>query len=65
MVPSVLAAFGSQVAERLVERLKDGLVGGYFVGSIALGGFVLGESDLDLLAVVEPKIIRPDKRFAT
>lgn len=31
--------------------LEDELVGAYFVGSTALGGYVIGESDIDVAAV--------------
>jgi hypothetical protein len=43
--------FGREVSDRLRTILGDDLVGAYFVGSIALGGYVAGESDIDILAV--------------
>lgn len=43
--------FGGVVARILSSILGDDLVGVCFVGSIALGGYVKGESDLDILAV--------------
>lgn len=35
----------------LARILGDGLVGVYFVGSVALGGYVPGESDVDIVGV--------------
>jgi hypothetical protein len=46
-----VAAFGAQVAARVAEALDGDLVGAYFVGSVALGGYVAGESDVDIVAV--------------
>jgi len=43
--------FGGQVADALARTLGDDLVGVYFVGSVALGGYVPGESDVDIVAV--------------
>jgi len=43
--------FGRQVAAHLEAVLRSDFVGAYFVGSIALGGYVPGESDLDIVAV--------------
>jgi hypothetical protein len=40
--------FGDRVASVLVRVLGDGLVSVYFVGSLALGGYLPGESDLDV-----------------
>ncbi len=51
MVPGEIAEYGREVVASLREHLGDRLVGGYFVGSIALGGYVAGESDVDLIAV--------------
>src|SRR5207248_1112692 len=49
--PDDVAAFGQRVATVLGSVFADGFVGAYFVGSIALGGYVSGESDLDIVAV--------------
>ena len=49
--PEDAAAFGHEVAAILVSTLAGELVGAYFVGSIALGGYVRGESDIDVVAV--------------
>ncbi|MET9022811.1 aminoglycoside adenylyltransferase domain-containing protein [Actinopolymorpha sp. NPDC004070] len=50
IIPEVLA-FGDQVADALTRTLGPDLVGAYFVGSVALGGYVPGESDIDIAAV--------------
>jgi hypothetical protein len=49
--PPEIAVFGDQVASVLDQILIDDLVGVYFVGSVALGGYVPGESDVDIAAV--------------
>jgi Domain of unknown function (DUF4111) len=46
-----VAGFGDQVAEALARTLGTGLVGVYFVGSVALGGYIDGQSDIDIAAV--------------
>jgi hypothetical protein len=51
MIPHDAARFGDQIAHVLRSSLADELVGVYFVGSLALGGFVPGESDIDIVAV--------------
>lgn len=48
--------YGRDVVASLQEVLGDGLCGGYFVGSVALGGYVRGESDVDIVAVSEDAI---------
>ncbi|WP_435771519.1 aminoglycoside adenylyltransferase domain-containing protein [Nocardioides sp. SYSU DS0651] len=45
--------FGDRVAGVLERALGPDLVGVYFVGSVALGGYVPGGSDIDLVAVSE------------
>lgn len=50
-VPEEVVAYGREVVANLQENLGDALVGAYYVGSIALGGYVAGESDLDIAAV--------------
>jgi hypothetical protein len=51
VVTREVAMFGHQVAEALTRTLGADLVGVYFVGSVALGGYVPGESDIDIAAV--------------
>ena len=55
-VPDNVAAFGRELARRLAEALDGGLIGAYFVGSIALGGYVAGESDIDIVGVSEHQV---------
>lgn len=52
-VPDDVATFGDAVAGRAADALEGDMVGAYFVGSIALGGYVPGESDIDIIAVSE------------
>ena len=49
--PEDVVAYGDEVAAVLGELLGDGLEGVYFVGSVALGGYVPGQSDIDIVAV--------------
>jgi hypothetical protein len=63
MVPEEVLAYGREVAACLRDVLGEELVGAYYVGSIALGGYVPGESDLDMVAVSERAI--PDRRRAS
>ena len=46
-----VVVFGHAVLAALGSMLTDELVGAYFVGSIALGGYVRGQSDIDVIAV--------------
>ena len=50
-MPEHVADFGREVSAELRTILGNDLVGAYFVGSIALGGYVGRESDIDILAV--------------
>jgi hypothetical protein len=50
-VPDSVEAFGRAVHAQLGDLLGDHLIGSYFVESIALGGYVAGESDIDIVAV--------------
>jgi hypothetical protein len=45
--------FGEAVARVLDEILGADLVGAWYVGSVALGGYAHGESDVDIAAVCE------------
>jgi hypothetical protein len=45
--------FGQAVARALDETLGANLVGAWYVGSVALGGYAPGESDVDIAAVCE------------
>lgn len=57
MVPADVEGFGQRVAVRLARVLDGAVVGAYFVGSVALGGYVPGESDVDILAVSEDAVL--------
>jgi hypothetical protein len=57
-----VAAFGEQVTEVLARALGADLVGVYFVGSVALGGYVPGESDVDIAAVSGAALTDPHKQ---
>ncbi len=46
-------SYGREVVASLRDGLGDGLCGAWFVGSVALGGYVAGESDVDIVAVSE------------
>ena len=48
-----VAGFGDEIASLLRSILAEDFVGAYFVGSVALGGYVPGESDIDVVAVCE------------
>lgn len=54
--------FGEAVAGALDDALDGAVVGVYFVGSVALGGYVAGESDLDVAAVCESALTREAKQ---
>src|SRR5947207_10184190 len=60
--PDEAGAFGDQVAAILASILADGFVGAYFVGSIALGGYVRGESDIDIVAVCHEEVGEPTRQ---
>ena len=62
MTPEDVAAFGDRVVGVLRSFLGDELLGTYFVGSIALGGYVPGESDVDIKAVCERRVPGETKR---
>jgi predicted nucleotidyltransferase len=56
VVPDEVVTYGREVAATLRAVLGDGLAGAWFVGSIALGGYVAGESDIDIVAIAEHAI---------
>jgi hypothetical protein len=57
-----IAEFADRVFRALEETLTDDLIGVYFVGSVALGGYVPAESDVDLVAVSEGALSEQQKR---
>ena len=62
MLTPEVAAFGDHVTEALARTLGTDLVGVYFVGSVALGGYVPGESDIDMTAVSSAALTDPQRR---
>ncbi|MGW0232099.1 aminoglycoside adenylyltransferase domain-containing protein [Actinopolymorpha singaporensis] len=62
MLAPEVAEFGDRVKDVLVHTLGGNLVGTYFVGSVALGGYVPGESDIDILAVSDSALTLPQKQ---
>jgi hypothetical protein len=59
--PTELSGFGESVVERLRDLLQDHLVGNYLVGSAALGGYVHGHSDIDVVAVASTALTTREK----
>lgn len=57
-----VAVFGNQVNTVLARIVGNDLVGAYFVGSVALGGYVPGESDVDIAAVSGSALSEGQKR---
>jgi hypothetical protein len=57
VVPDEPVRFGREVAARVQSLLGNELIGAYFVGSIALGGYVIGESDIDIVAVSADRVL--------
>lgn len=57
-----VAVFGNQVNTVLARIVGNDLVGAYFVGSVALGGYVPGESDVDIAAVSVSALSEGQKR---
>jgi hypothetical protein len=62
MVPGDIKRFATDVAAHLEALLGADFVGAYFVGSIALGGYVAGESDVDIVAVSAARVAEGMKR---
>jgi hypothetical protein len=56
MVTRDVDTFGRELTRRLAEALDGRLVGVYFVGSVASGGYVPGESDVDVIGVSEQRV---------
>jgi hypothetical protein len=61
-LPDDVGAFGKHLASILASELEDSLVGVYYVGSVALGGYVSGHSDIDIVAVCHQGLTRDAKR---
>lgn len=63
MVAPEVGVFGLEVAKAVDRVLGADLVGVYFVGSVALGGYVPGESDIDIAAVSGAALTHPQKQL--
>jgi hypothetical protein len=50
-IDAEVASFAGAVTGRMPELLGEGLYAAYLGGSVALGGFVPGRSDIDIIAV--------------
>lgn len=59
VAPAPVTLFGRMISVALDAQLGADLVGVYFVGSVALGGYVPGESDIDIVAVCEHLLPTP------
>ena len=57
-----VAAFGEAVVKALADSVGGNLVGTWYVGSVALGGYVPGRSDVDIAAVSEVALTHPQKQ---
>jgi Domain of unknown function (DUF4111) len=57
-----VAGFGEAVAEVLNDTVGGDLVGTWFVGSVALGGYIAGHSDIDIVAVCEAALTHRQKQ---
>lgn len=62
MSTTEVTGFGERVADVLASALDTELIGAYFVGSVALGGYTSGVSDLDIAAVCESPLSAAQQR---
>jgi hypothetical protein len=60
--PTEINGFSESVVQRLRDLLQGGLVGTYLVGSAALGGYVHGRSDIDVVAVASTALTTSEKQ---
>jgi hypothetical protein len=61
-LPTEINGFTESVVQRLCDLLQGGLVGTYLVGSAALGGYVHGRSDIDMVAVASTALTTSEKQ---
>jgi hypothetical protein len=61
-IDAKVATFGEAVAGRLREVLGEDLHGAYLSGSVALGDYVPGKSDIDIFAVCQRPLAVETKR---
>jgi hypothetical protein len=57
--PEDVFTFGQEVAAVLRSVFREDFVGAYFVGSVALGGYVVGQSDVDIIGVCRDEVDEP------
>lgn len=62
MITPEVAEFGDRITRVLAQALGTELVGVYFLGSIALGGYIPGESDIDMAAVSDSALTDQQRR---
>jgi hypothetical protein len=60
--PTEIDGFTESVVQRLLDLLQGRMVGTYLVGSAALGGYVHGRSDIDVVAVASTALTIGEKR---
>ena len=63
MANSEAVGYGHTVAGRLQEILGEDLRGAYLSGSVALGGYVPGQSDIDLFSVCQYSLEAEEKQI--
>ncbi|GCE24470.1 aminoglycoside adenylyltransferase domain-containing protein [Dictyobacter kobayashii] len=60
-LPPEIQAYALQVVQSLQGYLHEDLIGVYFVGSAALGGFIPGRSDIDIQGVCARQLGQEEK----
>jgi hypothetical protein len=60
-LPEEVTRYGEEVTRTLYSLLPGPLVGSYFVGSVALGGYLHGRSDIDMVAVLGGDVAQDEK----
>ncbi|GCE31042.1 streptomycin 3''-adenylyltransferase [Dictyobacter alpinus] len=60
-LPAEIQAYSLQVVERLQDYLRENLVGVYLLGSAALGGFIPGQSDIDIQGICAQPLGQKEK----
>ncbi|GHO41899.1 aminoglycoside adenylyltransferase domain-containing protein [Ktedonospora formicarum] len=64
-LPPEIQAYARQVVDVLYNTLHEQLIGVYLVGSAALGGFLLGRSDIDIQGICERPLSQQEKEYLT
>jgi streptomycin 3"-adenylyltransferase len=60
--PTNISTWVNRIIDSYRAILKDNLVGFYLHGSLAMGCFNPGQSDVDFLAVVDHRLARDEKK---